>query len=246
MPTIDATGGAVSELARLWSQLRVIDLSHHLEEGMPTYPTHAKFFQNDWVSMGDPAHMNQLTLSEHTGTHVDAPNHFPDEGSTEKASGIDAVELTAVVGRARCLHVDGPLEENGQLGVERVLAFETSHGTFDPGDIVLVDFGWAERWRVGQEGFEYLNGWPGLGRDAAELLVERRVSAVGTDCISLDAGDAGGGLPAHKVLLSGGVLIFENLNNLVSLREEAFFIGMPLKIRNGTGSPVRAIALVAP
>jgi hypothetical protein len=51
---------------------RIIDLSRRLEAGIPTYPTHPKYFQMRWCSMGDPAEMNQLVMGEHTGTHIDA------------------------------------------------------------------------------------------------------------------------------------------------------------------------------
>jgi arylformamidase len=234
----------VEELCTLWHSVAVVDLSHTLEEGMPTYPTHAKFFQNPWLSMGDPAKMNQLFLSEHTGTHVDAPSHFP-EASPTPALAIDQVEIGRFAGRARCLHVTVVGEANWQLSAREIEAWEDEYGSLRPGEIVLIDFGWAKRWSLWEAGFGYLTGWPGLARDAAELLRARRVGAVGTDCVGLDAGDGGGGLPAHRTLLPAGILIYENLANLDQLGDELFFVGFPLKIGNGTGSPVRALGLVS-
>ena len=68
---------------------------------------------------------------------------------------------------------------------------------------------------------------------------------VGTDCISLDPGDGGGGkLAAHYTLLPEGVLILENVSNLIRLPVLSFFMALPFKIDQGTGSPVRAVAFV--
>ena len=240
---VGADGTAATDMVRCWESLDVIDLSHPLEEGMPTYPTHAKFFQNRWVSMGDPALMNQLVLSEHTGTHVDAPSHFAAPGSA--TTSVDEIEIKQFAGRARCLHVGPVTEENWQLGADAIRGWEATHGRLAPGDIVLLDFSWATRWALGPQGFEYLAGWPGLGRDGADLLVERSVRAVGTDCVGLDAGDGGGGLPAHYTLLPAGILIYENLANLDQVGDELFFVGIPLRVRGGTGCPVRAFGISA-
>ena len=70
---------------------RIVDLTRLLEAGIPTYPTHPKYFQMRWCSMGDPAEINQLVLGEHTGTHLDAPSHFGSPGAeTETRSRIAA------------------------------------------------------------------------------------------------------------------------------------------------------------
>src|SRR5579875_1881829 len=75
-----SASSVVSEAQALFSQARLVDLCHVLEEGMPTYPTHTKYFRNPWRSKGDVARMNQLILGDHTGTHVDSPCHFPVSG----------------------------------------------------------------------------------------------------------------------------------------------------------------------
>lgn len=241
--TIAASGQ--SDLLEFVRSARAVDLTHTLEEGIPTYPTHAKYFQMPWRSYGDPAEMNQLILSEHTGTHVDSPSHFVPDPDDPARKHVDELPLDALVGRALTLSL-GPLEPtNAVVSQRQIRDWEERFTEIRRGDIVLVDFGWGHRWRPVPEGFAFLEGWPGLTRDAAEYLAEKEVKAVGTDCISLDSGDGGGGeLPAHYTLLPSGILIVENLANLGTLPPVSVFAALPLKIKNGSGSPVRAVAFV--
>src|ERR687884_672152 len=90
---------ALSDLLNLFNHYTVVDLSHRLEPGIPSYPTHPKYFQMPWRSMGDPAEFNQLVLGEHTGTHVDSPSHFVREGDPARRH-IDEVSLQGFFGRA--------------------------------------------------------------------------------------------------------------------------------------------------
>jgi kynurenine formamidase len=236
---------AVQTMLDAFAGHRLVDLTRRLEPGIPSYPTHPKYFQMPWRSMGDPAEMNQLVLGEHTGTHVDAPSHFVREGEPARRH-IDELALSGFLGRAVTMTF-GPFEGADEFVTRADLeAWEDRHETrVREGDLVLIDFQWARRWTNVPEGFAFLEHWPGLSRDAAEYLRDRRVKAVGTDCISLDPGDGGGGeLAAHYTLLPAGILIIENVANLDQLPPESFVIALPLPIANGTGSPVRAVALV--
>ena len=83
MPSVAKPGDlplAVASLAQSLGDHRMVDLTRLLEASIPTYPTHPKFFQMRWCSMGDPAEMNQLIMGEHTGTHLDAPSTFVPTG----------------------------------------------------------------------------------------------------------------------------------------------------------------------
>jgi kynurenine formamidase len=240
------TKGLAPSTAKLVDSLsdhRIVDLTRLLEAGIPSYPTHPKFFQMRWCSMGDPAEMNQLVLGEHTGTHLDAPSHFVRHGPQRKH--IHELPLESFIGRCVKMQFGPFAKDNSQVTADQIRAWEADNAAIAADDVVLIDFQWEQHWKTGTEGFGFLDSWPGLSADAAEYLAERRVKLVGTDCISLDPGDGGGGrLAAHYTLLPEGILILENVSNLAALPLLSFFMALPLKIDNGTGSPVRAVAFL--
>lgn len=234
--------GNVHRLRDIFGSSRIVDLSRRLEAGMPTYPTHPKYFQMRWCSMGDPAEMNQLVMGEHTGTHLDAPSHFVREGDPARRN-IDEIPLDRYIGRAVKLTFGPFAPDNVQLAVDDIRRWEADNTSIEADDIVLFDFQWGHKWAAGEEGFAFLDRWPGLSRPAAEYLAAKNVKLVGTDCISLDPGDGGDNLAAHLTLLPRGILILENVCNLAAIAPVSFFMALPLNIAGGTGAPVRAISV---
>jgi kynurenine formamidase len=219
-----------------------IDLSHTLEENIPAYPTHARFGRALYESYdyGDDALHYGLTISEHTGTHMDAPLHFIPEGPAHY--GTDEIPLDRLAGRAATIEATD-LEAGDLLDVRRIEAWEAEHGSIEAGDKVLIRYGWDRRWATGPEGRRFLEDWPGLSGEAAEYLVAKGVSLVGCDTLAIDATVATEN-PAHYALLGNEVYIVENLNNLDLLPPFCLFLALPIKIRGGSGSSVRAVALV--
>ncbi|WP_207956879.1 cyclase family protein [Rubrobacter tropicus] len=219
-----------------------IDLSHTLEEGIPAWPTHTRFGRTLYESqeLGDVATHHGLTISEHTGTHMDAPLHFIPQGRAHY--GTDEIPLERLAGRAATIEATG-FGAGDLLGVDHVEAWEREHGTIERGDRVLIRYGWDERWATGREGRRFLEDWPGLSGEAAEYLVGKGVALVGCDTMAVDAAGSPENL-AHHALLGNEVYVVENLKNLVRLPPFAFFMAFPLKIKDGSGSPVRAVALV--
>lgn len=235
-------GEELLALAGLLRDYRWVDLSHTLEEGIPAWPTHARFGRTLYESYeyGDLALHYGLTMGEHTGTHLDAPIHFVRSGPAHY--GVDEVPLDRLAGRAATIDATD-LGPDGLLSADRIRAWEEEHGRIGAGDGVLIRYGWEDRWATGPEGRCFLDDWPGLGEEAAQHLVERGVSLVGCDTMSIDA-KASGESPAHYALLGNEVYIVENLRNLDRLPPFCLFVAFPLKIRGGSGSPVRAAALV--
>ncbi len=219
-----------------------VDLSHTLEEDIPAWPTHARFGQTLYESYeyGDVARHYGLTMSEHTGTHMDAPLHFIRSGPAHY--GIDEVPLERLAGRAATIEATG-LGADDLLAVDRIRDWEAEHGRIEARDRVLIRYGWDERWATGPEGRRFLEGWPGLSGEAAEYLVEKDVSLVGCDTLAVDAAGSEEN-PAHYALLGNEVYVVENLKNLDRLPPFCLFLALPLKIEGGSGSPVRAVALV--
>lgn len=234
--------GRVDDILDVLTSCDVIDLSRTLEENIPSVPTHAKFGRAVYESYdyGDIALHSRLTLSEHTGTHMDAPSHFIREGKAHY--GIDQVALEKVFGRAAFIDASD-LPANDLLTADRLQDWERENGELRTGDIVLIRFGWDSLWGVKPEGSGFLKDWPGLGQDAAEYLVEKGAYAVGTDAMAIDSYSAQD-YPAHYTLLGNEVLIIENLNNLSQLPPFSLFLAFPLKVKDGSASPVRAVAFV--
>ena len=224
---------------------QVIDLSQALEEHMPHYPTHSKFFHNLWGSYwhGARSLTYQLVMNEHNGTHVDAPAHFVSDAQPEAHVTIENVPLTRLLGRGVRVDCRG-IRAGEYVSRPRLAEWESQHGRLQAGDIVVFDFGWSQYWGLRPSDQGYVENWPGVGMDAAEYLLSKQVAAIGVDTLSPDPPEALRTRPIHPVVLEKQVLIVENLRNLDQVPDFFVFLALPLKIRGGSGSPIRAVALV--
>lgn len=230
-----------------WSSLmqasEMIDLTHPLEERMPTWPLLPRYYHTSWSSLdyGDGYSSYLVVMGEHTGTHVDAPSHYLPVGHPAHRS-VDTVPLSVWHGPAAIIncHDIGPREA---VLPGLITAWERSHGPIGPGDFAVFDYGWSSRWKVRPDDRAVLADWPGLDPASARLLLDRGVKGVGSDTLSPDVFGALGD-PVHHILLEQGVVIFENLANLEALPPRCYLMALPLPIREGSGSPVRAVALV--
>jgi len=233
----------VQSLTETLRHARVIDLSQTLEEHMPHFPTHCKFFHNLWGSYwhGGRSLHYQITMHEHNGTHVDAPAHFINDAKPHAHVTIENVPLTRLIGRGVRLDCRG-MKEGDYVSRGFITDWEVKHGTLAAGDIVTFNFGWSAHWALRPEGERYLSDWPGVAMDAAEYLIAKSVAAIGVDTLSPDPPAALAGKPIHPVVLEKRVLIIENLTNLDQLPDFFLFLALPLKIRGGSGSPLRAVA----
>ncbi len=224
---------------------QVIDLSQTLEEHMPHYPTHSKFFHNLWGSYwhGGRSLTYQLVMNEHNGTHVDAPAHFISDAKPEAHVTIDRVPLGRLLGRGARIDCRG-LKEGEYVSKSSVQKWESDHGALEARDIVLFNFGWSERWKLRPEESPYTHDWPGVSMEAAGYLIEKSAAALGVDTLSPDPPAALATNPIHPLVLEKQVLIIENLTNLERLPDFFLFAALPLKIAGGSGSPIRAVAIL--
>lgn len=231
----------IAAVTALVSRFEVRDLSHVLEEGIPFFPTHSRFYHMAAGRSDDPAVMFQILMHEHNGTHVDAPAHYIREGPDPARHFLHSVAPNALIGPASVLDVsDAPPD---LLPVSAITEWESLNGPIATGEAVVFNFGWHRKWKLGVDGDAFVAHWPGLDRDTAQYLLERGVRAVGTDCLSIDASGSTE-IPAHDRFLRNGILIMENLAALDGLPPRVFLLAMPLRIRDGSGSPIRALALV--
>jgi kynurenine formamidase len=224
---------------------RVIDLSQTLEEHMPHFPTHSRFFHNLWGSYwhGGRSLSYQLVMHEHNGTHVDAPAHFVSDAKPQAHVTIERVPVARLLGRGVRVNCQG-MKAGEYVSRDRIARWESEHGALERGDIVLFDFGWSMKWELRPNDQRYVEDWPGVGMNAAEYLLSKQVAAIGVDTLSPDPPEALRTQPIHPVVLEKQVLIIENLCNLDQLPDFFLFLALPLKIRAGSGSPIRAVALV--
>jgi kynurenine formamidase len=201
---------------------------------------------------GPAWYWNSIHLGEHTGTHFDAPGHWI-TGKDLANNMTDTLPVSQFVGPA-CV-IDVSRESAGYndflLTREHVLAWEGEHGKIQPGSWLLMRSDWSKR----QGRAEFLNAsedgphTPGPHADCVRFLArERDVLGFGTECVGTDAGQAGGfdpPFPCHSIMHGAGKLGLASLNNLDQLPPTgAIVIAAPLKIVNGSGSPVRVLALV--
>lgn len=241
---MDKNQDLIKQLATLLGKFEVVDLSHTLQEGIPSFPTHSKFFHMPWPQPNDPATMFQILMHEHNGTHVDAPAHFIRGEIDPERHWMHTISPDNLLAPCKVLNFSASPPGNKLLYLASVKQWEeTNNLKIEPGDVVIFNFGIHRFWGLGEAGWKYTEWWPGLARDTSEYLAQIGVKAVGTDTLGLDC-QGSTEIPAHDTLLVRGILIMENLANLDNLPPACFFMAIPLKIFEGTASPIRALALV--
>ena len=222
------------------SNFKVIDLSHTLEGGIPNFPTHTKYYHLNANQINDPAEMSQILMHEHNGTHVDAPSHYIKSGPKTKHY-MEFVNPTHLIGSA--VHINLNKYPKKLVTKSTIAKWEKNNCKILKNDIVIFNFGWHKKWKLGKRGDKYIKNWPGLDISSSKYLLNKKVAAVGTDTLGLDC-NGSTEIPAHTTFLVNNILIIENLANLDILPIRFNFLAIPLKIKKGTASPLRALALV--
>ncbi len=179
-----------------------------------------------------------LAMSDHAGTHVDAPVHFdPRRG----APTIDQVPLEKFYTPAICLDLSHVALGHAITVAEMEAALEASGEEIRPGDTVLIHMGTNDR-LLGKPG--YLHDFPGLAIESVHWLADRGIGMFGVEANS-PAPEGELNFQAHMACADRGITHMECLANLDKLvgRGRFRFVGFPLKIRGGTASPIRAVAI---
>lgn len=234
---------------------RLVDLTHPFSEETIYWPT-AKSFTLEKVADGiTPGGYyyaaNNFSAAEHGGTHIDAPIHFSQGGFTS-----DQIPLEQLVGAAIVVDVSAAAATNRDYQVSNAdfEAWEHAHGQIPDKAIVLLRTGYGKFWpnreqylgtsEFGEEAVANLH-FPGLHPEAANWLVHnRKISAIGLDTPSIDYGQSTL-FESHVTLFSANVPAFENVANLEQVPiTGATVIALPMKIKGGSGGPLRMIAIV--
>lgn len=226
---------------------RVLDLSYAINDKLVPWPGDEKWFEakvNAAVEK-EGYFTRSFWMLEHYGTHLDAPAHFPPGKATVEQIPVKQFFGSAVVLDARA---EAAKDADYQLPAARVEEWEKRHGRISPGAIALLRTGWAVRWPDTQK---YRNQdakgkmhFPGISVEAAKLLIERKVSGLGCDTMSIDYG-ASEDFAVHHLALGAGLYHLENLADLSALPDAgAFLVVAPIKLEGGSGGPVRVFALL--
>ena len=214
--------------------MKIIDLTLTVSDKIPTFPGSPQPNFIPWENIKEDGYnLEVLFLSSHTGTHMDAPHHF-----LEKGAKIHEISLKKLVSEAALIQC----RKNGGQSITKtdIQKFEKNHGEIENFSSVIFYTDWQKNLQKKY----YFTKNPGLSVSAAKYLVSKKISLVGIDSPSIDLGKDSK-FSVHQVFAKKGILIVENLASLDKIKLPTFhLVVLPLKLKNATGSPVRAIAFV--
>ncbi len=251
-----ADGNSSQSAPLSFSDYTIVDLSHDYSKETIYWVT-AQTFELDTVFAGQTDNgfyytANNFSTAEHGGTHIDAPIHFAEGGLT-----VDKLALSSLIGKGIKIDVSEKALQNRDylISKEDLMKWESNHkGPIPDGSIILLETGYSKFYpdavkymgtdQRGPEAIALLH-FPGLSEDAATWLVENRnIKAIGIDTPSIDYGQSEL-FKSHVVLMSHNIPAFENLTNLSELPSDGFeVLALPMKIKGGSGAPLRAVALI--
>ena len=231
---------------------KLVDLTYSFNEKTIYWPN-AKGFRHQkdewkitprgfWYAAGE------FASAEHGGTHLDSPIHFA-QGMTT----LDQIPVRKLVAPAVVIDFTAAAATNRdyRATAQDLRTWEMKNGAIPAGSIVVFRTGWGKYW---PDRKQYLGSdvagdidhlhFPGIARDAAELLVARKIDGVGIDTASMDYGPSKDFI-VHQVLNKAGIYGLENIASAEKLPVKgATLIALPIKIEAGTGGPARIIALL--
>jgi kynurenine formamidase len=235
---------------------RWIDLTYDFSSETLYWPTATGFaLEEEFHGLTPKGYFyaaNRYRASEHGGTHIDAPIHFAQGHRT-----VDQIPLDQLTGAAVVVDISAQAlkDPDYQITVADLKDWEAKHGQIPRGAILLLHTGYGRFWpdakkylgtaEKGSEAVEKLH-FPGLHPDAARWLVtERVIKAVGLDTASIDYGQSKL-FESHRILFEKDIPTFENVAGLDRLPPTgAYVVALPMKIKAGSGGPLRIIAWAA-
>ncbi|MCH7774379.1 MAG: cyclase family protein [Bacteroidetes bacterium] len=238
-----------------FDDMKLVDLTYAFDESTIYWPTEEGFklkvISKGLTDNGFYYSANSFCCAEHGGTHLDAPIHF-----YENSKSSDEIPLENLIGKAvmidlseKCLN-----DRDYLIVVDDFTKWERENGNIPEKAIVLLKTGFGKYWpnrtkymgtdEKGEEAVAKLH-FPGLHPEAAGWLVtERQINAVGIESPSIDYGQSQH-FKTHVILAENNIPIFENVANLEMLPAKNFtVIALPMKIKGGSGGPLRIIALL--
>lgn len=234
---------------------RYVDLTHDFSSQTVYWPTSDPFKLNvvadGKTEKGYYYRANKYSASEHGGTHLDAPSHFAEGGQSN-----DQIPLEHLIAPAVKIDVSAKASQNRDylISVDDITTWEKANGKIKDGSILLFETGYWRAWpnkvdylgtdKLGPAGVAALH-FPGIDPAAARWLVaNRKIAAVGIDTASIDYGQSST-YDSHVALMANNIAAFENVDNMGALPAKGFeVIALPMKIKGGSGGPLRIVAVV--
>ncbi len=232
---------------------QILDLTYAFDELTVYWPNNKNFSRDDTArgltSQGYWYASGTFSASEHGGTHLDAPSHFASSGIS-----IDEIPVEHLMGSAIVIDAQSACAHNPDyaLTVNDIKQWEAQHGSIEPQSLIFFRTGWGKKW---PDRTEYLGSptpgdslslhFPGFSPEAMDFLIrQRHIRGVGIDTASIDPGQSRNFL-AHQILSKANRYALENVASLEKLPPRgAMVYALPIKIKGGTGAPVRIIALI--
>lgn len=231
-----------------FSTRTLVDLTHALDSNVPTWDGSCGFKKLITGNYSESSTKTKfqfqcLEMRVGIGTHMDAPCHCIEGGLSIADIALEQLALPLIV-----IDVSSIAQENYEVSVQDILAFEKTHGMIPPGSLVVCYTGWSKHWN---DSSHYRNAdvngqvhFPSVHIKAAEVLLDRGVAGIAIDTLSSDIG-MDGYFPVHELFLGAGKYLIENVANAHLLPPiGAFGVVLPLKISDGAEAPVRFVAFV--
>jgi arylformamidase len=226
---------AATLMAEMSGRTALIDLSQPLFDGCPGWATYPPMVLEPHCTVAsDGFNAERVAVINHTGTHLDVPYHFFDDGKRIEDVPIDRFQGQATILDLRFLQPDQGID---------VAELEPFAERIQPDDIVVLCTGWGDK-RGPDPVFMY--HWPYLTGAGARWLVERQIRAVAIDALSIGGWADGTGRPPHEVLLGAERWILEDIripDELLS-RGRCYLFAFPILLQGCGGAFVRAVAQV--
>lgn len=211
--------------------MKIIDLTQEMDENTQVFPGSSNLKILKWSSYIMHGYDSEMIFtSTHIGTHIDAPVHFNPSGES-----VEKIPLKKIVilDNAKVLKIKKNDDEN--INVDEIKKFDIKKN-----DTILIYTGWStNRFKD-----KYFKKNPGLSKLAAEHLTELEINLIGIDSPNIDPA-LDKKFNSHIIFSAKNIPIIENLINLDKINKDNFiFIALPMKLKNCSGSPIRAIALI--
>jgi kynurenine formamidase len=210
--------------------MQIIDLTQEIDEGTQVFPGSPKVSLLQWSNYESHKFASEVIFcSTHIGTHIDAPYHFKRGGCTVEGISLGKLIVRDKIKVLKIERKDNEIIEIDDLKNQRIME----------NDSILINTDWSKYKNMKK----YFTKNPGLSKAAADYLAEIKINIIGIDSPNIDlASDRE--FSSHKIFSENNIPILENLMNLDKLLNKKFtLIALPLKLKNCSGSPIRAVAI---